>query len=261
VYNAAGGYLSICSGIKGYNVTATNGAQSGLFSAAYAMNVIRLGREKAMLATGTDENDDIIRELYDALGLVSDTHIAPYSGSDRFVLSDGSTTLLLEEEESATARGARVYAYAAGCGMAHGNVPFGKLSGSDEALDRAINDALADAGMKAADIDAVVGFANGCRVVDDIELGALKRVFGDRLASLPILSVKEKLGEGRAASAALGAAHAAMMLHGEIAEDNAYFLGADGKMSRKAVKGSGLKNVLALSFGAGGSYCAIVIGR
>ena len=261
VYNAAGGYLSICSGIKGYNVTATNGGQSGLFSAAYAMNVIRLGREKAMLATGTDENDDIIRELYTALGLVSDKHVAPYSGSDSFVLSDGSTTLLLEEEIAAKERGARIYAYAKGYGAAHHNVAYSEVSGSDEALDRAINDALADAGLTIADISAVVGFANGYKAMDDIELGSLKRVFGDRLAALPILSVKERLGEGRAASAALGAAHAALMLHGDIADDNAYFLGADGITKRKTVKGSELDNILVLSIGAGGSYCALVIGR
>ncbi len=261
VYNAAGGYLSICSGIKGYNVTATNGAQSGLFSAAYAMSVIRLGREKAMLATGTDENDDIIRELYGTLGYAADKPVEPYSGSDSFILSDGSTTLLLEDETAAKDRGARIYAYAKGCGSAHRNVEFGKLSGSDEALDRAIAEAVADAGITAADIGAVVGFADGCKAVDDIELGALKRVFGGRLAELPVLSVKERLGEGRAASAALGAAHAALMLHGDIPEDSAYFLGGDGKMARKTVKSGELDNILALSFGAGGSYCALVIGR
>ena len=56
VYNAAGGYLSICSGIKGYNVTVTNGSQSGLQAVAYATNIIRQGKETYVLASGTDEN-------------------------------------------------------------------------------------------------------------------------------------------------------------------------------------------------------------
>lgn len=253
VYNAAGGYLSICSGIKGYNVTVTNGAQSGIASIAYAMNVIRSGQEKAMLATGTDENCDIIDELYSALGLTADEYTAPYSGSDRFSLSDGSVTLLLESEEAAQARGARVYAYVTGYGMAHHSVKFGSLTGSGEALDRAINSALADAGLEAKDIDAVVGFANGMEKVDAIERESLNRVFGKEM---PTLCVKERMGEGRAASAALGAAHAALMLHGDIPSDVCY---AGGE--RKNICADALRNVLVIAYGSGGSYCAVILSK
>lgn len=260
VYNAAGGYLSICSGIKGYNVTATNGAQSGLFSVGYGMNVIRLGRGKAVLATGTDENNEIMRELYTGLGLAADTCVQPYSHSDKFTLSDGSTSILLEDAQTAKARGARIYARAKGFGTAHKNVEFGKLTGSGEALDTAINNALSDAGMTISDIDAVIGFADGHKAVDTIERDALRRVFGDKLAKLPVISVKKKLGEGRAASAALGAAHAALMLHGDIAEYGCAYV--DGTEVRTGtVKSVELNNILAVSFGAGGSYSAVIIGR
>ena len=87
VYNAAGGYLSICSGIKGYNVTVTNGAQSGLSGIAYAMNIIREGQESIMLATGTDENSEIIDSLYRKLGLVSDHVHGAYANDAGFVLA------------------------------------------------------------------------------------------------------------------------------------------------------------------------------
>ena len=261
VYNAAGGYLSICSGIKGYNVTATNGAQSGIFSVAYAMNVIRSGQEKAMLATGTDENNDIMRELYTGLGLASDTPTAPYSGSDKFVLSDGSTTLLLEDEASAKARGARIYAYATGCGAAHKSVPFGTISGSGEALDRAVLAALEDAGLKTGDIGAVVGFANGHKAVDTIETESLRRVFGSRAGELPIFSVKEKLGEARAASAALGAAHAALMLSGSIGCGDCFFIEENGNMRKGSAESDKLDNILVIAYGSGGSYCAVIISR
>ena len=260
VYNAAGGYLSICSGIKGYNVTATNGAQSGLFSVGYGMNVIRLGRGKAVLATGTDENNEIIRGLYKDLGLAADTCVQPYSHSDKITLSDGSTSILLEDAETAKARGARIYARAKGFGTACRSVEFGKLTGSGEALDTAINNALADAGMSISDIDAVVGFADGHTVVDKIECDALRRVFGDKLAKLPVISVKKKLGEGRAASAALGAAHAALMLHGDIAEYGCTYLD-DAEVRTGTVKSAALNNILAVAFGTGGSYSAVIISR
>ena len=119
VYNAAGGYLSICSGIKGYNVTVTNGNQSGLQSVAYAMQVIRDGRESAMIATGTDENDAILSELYHGLGLAASEPVAPYAGKDTFPLSDGSVSLVLETADSAAARGAVPYCRVRGYGMAH----------------------------------------------------------------------------------------------------------------------------------------------
>ena len=260
VYNAAGGYLSICSGIKGYNVTVTNGAQSGLACVAYAMNVIRQGQENAMLATGTDENSDIISELYKGLDLVADTCVAPYSGNNVFSLSDGSTSLLLESEDTAKERDARIYAYVSGYGMAHKNVAFGTLAGSDEALDNAIYSALADAGLSISDIDAVVGMANGHRVVDNIEINSLKRVFEDKISSCPIISVKSRVGESRAAACTLGVAHAALMLSGDITEYEGYIF-TENNMTKQTVNAENWKHILAVGYGSGGSYCAVIVSR
>ena len=259
VYNAAGGYLSICSGIKGYNVTATNGAQSGLFSVAYALDVIRSGKQKAMLATGTDENNGIMQELFGGLGLAAEGCVMPYEGKDKFTLSDGSTSLLIEEKASAEARGAKVYAYVLGSGSANCGVPFGTLSGSEEALARAMTEAIDDAFLAPGDIDAVIGFANGHKAVDAVETKAMEAVFDVGAEFLPVISVKDKLGEGRAASAALAAAHAALMISGEIPEQEYYFTGNStpaGKLDT-----SELTNILAISYGSGGSYSAVVIGR
>ena len=261
VYNAAGGYLSICSGIKGYGVTITTGPLSGLDSIGYSMNVIHDGQEQAMMATGTDENIPVITEFAQKLGVAASDVVAPFANADGCVVGDGSVSILLEEEEYAKARGAKVYCYALGFGHGRKNVKFGKLAGSDEALDKAINDALADAGLKASDIDAVCGFANGFKKIDDIEKGALQRVFGDKLASMPLFEVKERTGEGRAGSATLAASEAAMLLSGELESDNAYFVAADGSVSNKVAAAANLKNVLIISFAAGGSYSAVVFGK
>ncbi len=258
VYNAAGGYLSICAGVKGYNVTVTNGAQSGLQSFAYAMNVLRNGWADAMLATGSDENSDIMDELYKGLDLVADEYVAPYAGKDKFSLSDGSVSVMLETEEEAKKRGAKVYAHVSGYGMAHKSVPFGTIKGSDEALDEAVKLALIDGGVSIDDIDAVIGFADGHKVVDDIELGFIERAFKDK--AVPVISVKERTGEARAASAALAAMHGALLLSGELKESEAYLLSGD-KKQKTTVKGEKLNNILAISFGSGGSYCALVIAK
>ena len=261
VYNAAGGYLSILSGIKGYGVTITTGPLSGLDSIGYSMNVIHDGQEQAMMATGTDENLPIITEFCQKLNVAADKVVEPYSNSNGFVVGDGSVSVILENEDYAKARGAKVYCYALGYGNGRKNVKFGKVAGSGDALDIAINDALKDAGVSANEIDAVCGFANGFKTIDDIEKSAYARVFGDKLASLPLFQVKERVGEGRAASAALAAAEAALMLGGELAEENAYFVANDGSVSKKNVSTSGFKKILVTSFATGGSFNAVVLGK
>lgn len=257
VYNAAGGYLSICAGIKGYNVTVTNGNQSGLQSVAYALQVMRDGRESAMIATGTDENDAILSELYHGLGLVAAEPVLPYTGKDAFTLSDGSVSMLLETAASATARGAEPYCRVVGYGMAHGCVPFGQVGGSSEGLVKAICAALEDAHMTVSDIDGILGFANGMAEVDNEELNGLSAVFD--LSETPVISVKERAGEGRAASAALSLAHGALLLHGDLdAEPNAYLHTGVGAV-KVGVQAAALHRLLAVSFAAGGSYTAVVI--
>lgn len=261
VYNAAGGYLSICSGIKGYGVTITTGPLSGLDSIGYSMNVIHDGQEQAMMATGSDENLPIITEFAQKMQVASDSVTAPYSGSSGCVMGDGSVSILLETEDSAQARGAKIYCYALGYGHGRKNVKFGHISGSGEALDLAIRSAVADAGVSLDEIDAVCGFANGCKKLDDIEKASLSRVFGDRLETLPLVEVKERVGEGRAGAAALAAAEAALLLSGELQRENAYFIGKDGAVQKKSIESVGLKKVLVISFATGGSYSAVVLGK
>lgn len=260
VYNAAGGYLSICSGIKGYGVTITTGPVSGLDSIGYAMNVIHDGQESAMMATGTDENLPIIEEFVEKLGVAADKPVEPYSNANGFVVGDGSVSILMETEDFAKARQAKVYCYALGYGNGRKNVKFGKIEGSGEALDKAILEALADARISADEIDAVCGFANGCKKIDDIERNALNRVFGERLASIPVFEVKERIGEGRAGASALAAAEAALLLSGDLPGDHAYFIGKDGAVSKKWVAAEA-KKILIISFATGGSYSAVVFGK
>ncbi len=226
VYNAAGGYLSICSGIKGYNVTVTSGAQSGLASVAYAMNVVRSGSEHTMLATGTDENCEVMTELYGKRGLLA------ADGGEGITLGEGSTTLVIESGARTAERGARAYAELLGYGMAHGS------GESAETLSRAIRLAAADAGIALSDISAIVGHANGISAIDAAEREAYASLFGE----LPIYNVREVTGEGRAASAALSAAHAALLLSGELGEN-------------------GYRRILVTAADRNGSYTALILGR
>ena len=222
VYNAAGGYFSIFAGIKGYNVTNANSIQAGLQSLCYAADVIRNGDENIMIATGTDENTDVTGYLYDTLGILP-----------KEKLGEGSVSLVLENETSAGKRGAKKYAELKGWASAHRSVEFGKIDGSESAFRQAVEDACKNAGIALSDVEAVCGFANGISKVDETEKKVLAELFGDT----PVIEVKQEFGEARAAAAAEQAARAARLI-------------AEGKY----------KCVLAVSFGVGGQYSAVVLG-
>lgn len=228
VYNAAGGYLSIFTGIKGYNITIANGFQAGLQSVMYACEAIRRGDEEIMLATGTDELTDVEKELYENLGLLSD-------GGDGMVLGEGSVTLILESSKSAAARGSKKYAQIAGYASARHSVPYGEVEGTGEALVRAIEEAASDAGISTADVSVIYGFANGMKKLDSILDDAVARIWDNKIE---VRNVRAEAGEARAASASLSLARAAKELH----------------------EGS-REYVMAVSYGAGGIYSAVVLKR
>lgn len=262
VYNAAGGYLSICSGIKGYTATITNGAQSGLQSIAYAVEELRQKKSRIILASGNDESSAVMNELYSKLGLLADEVVSSYSGKNGFTLGDGSTSLILETESSLKERGATPYAAVAGYGMAHKNAALDTIQGSEAALKEAVIAALKDAGVEAADISAIVGFGNGNASTDNLELSCYKEIFGGRFASIPLYSVKDITGEGRAAGAALSAAHAALLLSGKFSMGGKAYFEENGAMVKKSAdKAAAFKNILITSYGFGGSYTALVIQR
>ncbi|MBQ9948106.1 MAG: beta-ketoacyl-[Oscillospiraceae bacterium] len=227
VYNAAGGYFSIFAGIKGYNVTVANGIQAGIQSVCYAVDVLHSGEESIMVAAGTDENTDVTYELYEKLG---------YTAEDEksFRLGEGSVSLVLETEERADACGSEKYAEIVGCGVAHQAVEFGHLTGSEDALKRAILQACAEAGIAPSDIDAVCGFANGNKSVDTLE----SSVYAELLGDIDTISVRESIGEARAAAATAQVAHAAKLL---------------------SEAGNNYKYILAAAAGVGGAYSAVVL--
>ncbi len=261
VYNAAAGYLSIFTGIKGYNVTITNGSQSGLAAIPYACNIIKNNREDIIVASGSDENISVTSELATALNLVADDYVEPYSNHNGFVLSDGGVTMILESETSANKRGVKKYASVVGYGMAHRDCEFGTLQGSSEGLDEAIRQALADADLTIDDISAISGFANGMKEVDQVEMQSYRRVFGSKMDNLPVICSKARVGEARAAAAMLSAVDASLLLSEMVKEDKmAYLLTADG-VKKTTVYSKDLKYVLVTAYGSGGSYTAVILAR
>ena len=226
VYNAAGGYLSIATGIKGYNVTIANGFQSGLQSVCAAAGAILFGYENIMLASGTDECTNIDDEIYSDLG---------FTGEGGMTLGEGSVTCVIEKDSSAAERGAKRYAKIAGFSSTRDTSGdrTDNLRLSEKALVKAIENVLDEAGMKASDVSCIYGFGNGIRKVDEFEMEVYKKIFGD---GIEVKLVKKDYGEARAASSSMQFA----MLAKDIYEGR-------------------LETGIAVSFGTSALYSAVLL--
>ena len=226
VYNAAGGYLSIATGIKGYNVTIANGFQSGLQSVCAAAGAILFGYENIMLASGTDECTNIDDEIYSDLG---------FTGEGGMTLGEGSVTCVIEKDSSAAERGAKRYAKIAGFSSTRDTSGdrTDNLRLSEKALVKAIENVLDEAGVKASDVSCIYGFGNGIRKVDEFEMEVYKKIFGD---GIEVKLVKKDYGEARAASSSMQFA----MLAKDIYEGR-------------------LETGIAVSFGTSALYSAVLL--
>lgn len=252
VYNAAGGYFSIFAGIKGYNVTVANGAQSGLQSVCYAYDVIRSKEESVMVAAGTDENTEVTEYLYNKYGVKASD--LPYSGGEGFVLGEGSVSVVLESEEYADKHNSKKYAQVISCGMAHCPKEYSDQRVDADTVKKAITDACKKAGLFLEQIGFISGFGCGIKEIDEGELEVYRELFG---VNKPILSVKAATGDARAASAAMQLAQAAKVLHGDTdILGRWYRITETGAQPADGVTG---EYALAVSCGAGGSCSAVII--
>ena len=209
VINAAAGKAAICHRLTGINSTLAAGLASGLQAIAYAADLIAQGRTKALVAGGAEElSAEGLFALHRSGLSCGAAGEDPYPlPCDRrrngFAPGEGAAFLVLEEEESARQRGARAL------GRVEGHASLYDVEGGRDAasarrtLQRTIGLALENAGLEAAQIDAVSAAAHGGPAFDRREAEALAGVFGP--AGPPVTAIKAMLGETLGAAGALQA--------------------------------------------------------
>src|SRR5207248_758724 len=210
VINAAAGQAAIWHNLRGINSTIACGAASGLAALSYAADLIRYGRQTAVLAGGADEFCFESFCGFERAGLLcaaaEDGEFAiPFDARRTgFALAEAAALLMLEEWESAQARGARILGEIVGYGSAY-NPMRPRQNGSSNAIARAIRAATEDAEVSPAEIACVSASANGSAVMDKEEAVALKAVFNGKGSQIPVTSIKSMLGETLGASGAVQA--------------------------------------------------------
>lgn len=213
IVNMAAGVVSILTGAKGPNFCPVSACASSGHAIGEAFRTLQRGDADAILAGGAEATITPLGisgfASAKALSTRNDdpSHASrPFdAGRDGFVMGEGSGVVVLETLEHATRRGARIYAEVIGYGLSadayHITLPAPEAEGAQ----RAIKMALKDAQLGPTDIDYINAHGTSTGANDKLETQAVKRVFGEQAARIPMSSTKSMTGHLLGAAGAIEA--------------------------------------------------------
>jgi 3-oxoacyl-[acyl-carrier-protein] synthase II len=222
--NAPAGHIAMRFGLTGANFATISACSSSNHALFEALRLIRRGELDLVVAGGSESATLPLTVAafaqMTALTKNSDPETAsrPFdAGRDGFVLSEGAVTLILESEEHARARDARIYCELAGAGASddafHITAPDPKGSGAALAM----RWALRDAGADAADVTYINAHGTSTPLNDAAETAAIKGVLGDHAQTVAVSSTKSMTGHMLGAAGAVeGAVCALAIANGRI---------------------------------------------
>ena len=193
----------------GSNFVIPTACAAGNYALAHACDHLRRGRADVMLAGGADCFSRITYTGFARLGAIAPERCQPFDRNRKgMVPGEGAAVLVLERLDRARERGAPIYAELAGYGLTcdahHMTAPQG-----DGAV-RAMQIAMADAGVGPADVGYISAHGTGTAVNDRVESTAVRQAFGSRAQHVPMSSIKSMLGHTMGAASAIEAAACAM---------------------------------------------------
>ncbi len=184
---------------------------------------------------------------------------------DGFVMGEGAGIVVLEELEHAKKRGATIYAEVVGYGLSgdayHITAPSEDGSGGF----RAMQSALRSAGIDKENIDYINAHGTSTPIGDEIELGAVKRLFGDHAYELSMSSTKSAIGHLLGAAGAVEAIFSIKAINTSVVPPTLNLdepsPGCDIDLVPQEAKERRVDYALSNSFGFGGTNASLVLGR
>jgi len=213
--------LSMAFGLRGLSHVISTGCTSSTDAISYAAQHIALGRQEKMLAGGVDAPlaPGILAGFNLLTVLTTDWNEEPERASRPFtrnrsgmVLGEGAWMYVLEDYESAQARGAKIYAEIIGYGSTCDAYHRVRLQEGGDEPARAMGLAMEDAGVNPSEIDYVNLHGTSTVLNDRIETNALKLALNSNSHRVPMSATKSQIGhpQGASGAAGLGAALCAM---------------------------------------------------
>jgi 3-oxoacyl-[acyl-carrier-protein] synthase II len=213
IIDIAAGYISMRYQFKGPNYATVSACATASHAIGAAVDTIRLGRADAMVTGGTEAA--ICRTGiagFNSMRAMSTRNEEPQRASrpfdlnrDGFVMGEGAGILILESEEHAKARGARIYAEIAGIGFTADAYHITAPSPGGEGAIRAMKMALDDANIPPEKVDYINAHGTSTPLNDKNETDAIKTLFGDHAYKLKVSSTKSMIGHLLGASGAVEA--------------------------------------------------------
>ena len=271
--NLASGQVSIKHGFKGPNHAPVTACATGAHAIGDACRLIKYGDADVMVAGGAESalcrlglaGFASAKALSTSYNDTPTKASRPWDkGRDGFVMGEGSGVVVLESYEHAKKRGAKIYGEILGYGLAgdayHITAPAEDGSGGF----RAMRGALRDAKLNPADIDYINAHGTSTPKGDEIELKAVKRMFGDAAYKLSMSSTKSAIGHLLGAAGAVEAIFSILALRDQVAPPTLNLDdpsdGCDIDLVPHKAKQRPIRYALSNSFGFGGTNAALVIG-
>ncbi|KTE00954.1 MAG: beta-ketoacyl-ACP synthase II [Sphingopyxis sp.] len=270
--NLISGQVSIKYGLQGPNHAVVTACSTGAHSIGDAARMIRDDDADIMLAGGAEATICPIgiagfaqaRALNMSYNDRPEQASRPYDKDrDGFVMGEGAGVVVLEEYEHAKARGAKIYAEVVGYGLSgdayHVTAPHPDGSGAYRSMEMA----LKKAGMTVADIDYINAHGTST-MADTIELGAVKRLFGNEIANVSMSSTKSAIGHLLGGAGAVETIFCILAIRDQIVPPTLNLdnpdEGTDGvDLVPHTAKKREVKAALNNSFGFGGTNASVIV--
>lgn len=225
IINMISGNLSIRYGLKGPNFCIVTACTTGTHNIGDAARVIQYGDADVMVCGGAEmATSPLGLAGFGAARALSTRNDEPEKASrpwdkdrDGFILGDGAGVMVLEEYESAKARGAKIYCELAGYGMSGDAHHITQPSEGGEGAVRCMRNALNDANLAPSDVDYINAHGTSTLVGDVAETVAVKTLFADHAEKVAVSSTKSMTGHLLGAAGGIEAVFSVLALHNNIA--------------------------------------------
>jgi 3-oxoacyl-[acyl-carrier-protein] synthase II len=273
IINLVSGHLSIAFKITGPNLAVATACTTSTHALGMAMRMIQHGEVDAMLAGGSEMATCVTgMSGFAQARALSQRNSDPQGASrpwdkdrDGFVMGDGAGAMMLEDYESAKARGAKIYAEICGFGMSGDAFHVTSPPEDGEGARKAMVKAIADAGLNPDQVQYVNAHATSTELGDRAETTAIRRAFGAAADKLAVSSTKSMTGHLLGAAGAVEAIFCVLALRDQVAPPTINLdqpgEGCDLDYIPKHARQMPLEYVLSNSFGFGGTNGSLIFRR